>query len=61
MSEAEHLILLERQAKQIKELEDAIRKHCRDCWAFRGQDPAQCRSCALYRYKQTDPPMAWNP
>lgn len=51
MSEPEELILLEEQAKRIKELEAVIRKHCRDCWAFRGSDPAQCRACALREFK----------
>jgi len=61
-NEAEHLILLERQAKRIKELGNAIQIHCKKCWAiFRGSDPAQCRTCSLYRYKQTDPPMVWEP
>lgn len=68
MSEAEELMLLERQAKVIQrqagllqrmdaELAEAktrIKEHCKNCWAFRGKDPAQCRTCALHPYKEPE-------
>ncbi len=60
-AEPETNILLERQAKRIMLLEaeraeaiSRIKAHCKDCWAFRGQDPAQCRSCALHPYKEPE-------
>lgn len=37
--------------KRVEELEEAIQKICRECWAFRGLDPAQCRICAFNKYK----------
>lgn len=39
-------------AEENKRLREAISKHCKDCWAFRGQDPAQCRICALREFKE---------
>jgi hypothetical protein len=58
MSEAEHLILLERQAKRIKELEaenarllEAIKKDCRKCAEYMaGRE--QCERCAFREFKE---------
>lgn len=59
--EPETGIMLERQAKRIMLLEaerdeaiSRIKAHCKDCWAFRGKDPAQCRTCALHPYKEPE-------
>lgn len=50
MSEAEHLILLERQAKRIKELEDEIRRICKSCWAH-GKKAPECKICSIGKLK----------
>lgn len=57
MSEAEELILMERQAKRIMLLEaeraeaiSRINTHCKGC----GKDPAQCMACALHPYKEPE-------
>ncbi len=33
------------------QIEEAIQKFCRECWAFRGLNVAQCRICAYNKYK----------
>lgn len=33
------------------QIEEAIQKFCRECWAFRGLNVAQCRICAFNKYK----------
>ena len=38
-------------AEENTRLKAAILKHCKDCWAFRGSDPAQCRICAFFEFK----------
>jgi hypothetical protein len=47
MSEAETMILLERQAKRIKELEKAIRNFCLICRVNYGENCTPCCLCAL--------------
>lgn len=56
--EPETDILLEQQAKRIKELEaensrlwEAIRRTCGGCWYGKADDPAQCRLCGLREIK----------
>jgi hypothetical protein len=46
MSEAETMILLERQAKRIKELEAEIRRICKSCWAH-GKNAPECEICYI--------------
>lgn len=36
-----------KQAARIAELEAAIRRCCRNCWANHASDAAQCRLCGL--------------
>lgn len=38
---------MEAQAARIAELESAIRRCCRNCWANHATDAAQCRLCGL--------------
>lgn len=63
MSDISKLLLLARECvhkqREVERLEDenkklkaAINKFCKDCWAFRGSDPAQCRVCAFFEYKE---------
>lgn len=42
---------IDRLKGEIKDLKAVIRRHCKEFWAFRGQDPAQCRICALREFK----------
>jgi len=50
---------IERKARVIKLLEDdlkealgAIQKHCDKCWDLRKLDPAVCRACAFWEFKE---------
>ena len=46
-NQPEWLAEFNRRGERIAELESAIRRCCRNCWANDATDAAQCRLCGL--------------